>query len=171
MVRVYWADLRIAVAAPEFAPMPPVDPLVRYIVAGSSLVLVLVVVAYVWQRVRSRAELKRRRAEMQRTRGQLEARQQETQRRAAQIITTSSTGEISGFEIIRQVEAVFSDGHKTPGQAVEAIKAIAAQKGANAIANLASERLPTGACSARGDAVIVRPLEIDPPPAKAPRGN
>ncbi|MBN2447212.1 MAG: hypothetical protein JXO22_10825 [Phycisphaerae bacterium] len=140
------------------------NPVVVKIVGGAGLVLVLIVLATIWQRVSAARESRRRRAQVRHTQSILAAEHKETQRRAEQIITTSSTGSISGFEVVRQVEAVFSDGHKTLALAVEAVKAIAARKGANAIVNLASERLPTGACAARGDAVIVRSLE---PPGAA----
>ena len=57
---------------------------------------------------------------------------------------------------------MFTEGHKSPANAVEMLKALAAQKGANAIINLAGERPPGNKCVARGDAVIVRSLQRRP---------
>ncbi|NUQ48251.1 MAG: hypothetical protein HUU22_19735, partial [Phycisphaerae bacterium] len=51
---------------------------------------------------------------------------------ASRILATSSTGQVAGYEIVRQIEAVFEDGHRAPAEAVEALKAAAAQRGANA---------------------------------------
>ena len=90
----------------------------------------------------------------------------EVERLAGKIIATSSTDSIAGFEIVRQIEAVFTDGHPTPGKAVEHLKAAAAEKGANAVINLNSAQPPSGKCVAHGDAVIVRPVEEKPAPEK-----
>lgn len=84
---------------------------------------------------------------------------------AARILATSSTGQVAGYEIVRQIEAVFEDGHRTPAEAVEALKAAAAQRGANALINLAQQRTAAGRCTAQGDAVIIRPIL---PPAQRP---
>ena len=43
------------------------------------------------------------------------------------------------------------------------MEAEAAEKGANALINLVSERPPSSKCVARGDAVIVKPLEMPQP--------
>ncbi|HUU94477.1 MAG TPA: hypothetical protein VM487_01960, partial [Phycisphaerae bacterium] len=80
------------------------------------------------------------------------------ERLAGRIVSTSSTTTIAGFEIVRQIEAVFADGHPSQSKAVEALKALAAEKGANALINLGSARLPSGRCVAQGDAVVVRPV-------------
>ena len=103
-----------------------------------------------------------RRAEIRDQQSSLEEEQAAIAHSAAQIIATSSTERVAGYEIVRQIEAVFTDGHATPSEAVEALKALAAERGGNAVINLASERPPSGRCLARGDAVIARPLATAP---------
>jgi uncharacterized protein YbjQ (UPF0145 family) len=97
----------------------------------------------------------------------------ETARRrelAGRILATSSTGQVAGYEIVRQIDAVFEDGHRTPGDAVASLKATAAERGANAVVNLSQERTAAGRCTARGDAVVIRPTlpGAAPPPPAAP---
>jgi len=75
---------------------------------------------------------------------------------AEQIIATSSTEAIAGYEIMEQVEAVYVDGFIRPEEALEGLKAVAAMKGANAVTNVRRERGSDRRCSASGDAVIVR---------------
>jgi len=75
---------------------------------------------------------------------------------ASQIVATSTTDRIIGYEIIRQHETVFVDGLATPRQASDALKAAAARVGANAIINMSCEQT-AGGYSATGDAVRVRP--------------
>ena len=77
---------------------------------------------------------------------------------ASRIVATSSTATIAGYEIAEQVEAVFVDGFRRPEEALEGLKAVAAMKGANAVANVRHDRDAGGHCDARGDAVIVRRL-------------
>ena len=89
----------------------------------------------------------------------MQLQQEELDRLAARILATSSTGTIAGFTLVRQIEAVYTDGHPSPNKAVQVLKAQAAEKGANAVINLVGERLPSGKCQAHGDAVIVRPTE------------
>ncbi len=81
---------------------------------------------------------------------------------ATRIIATSSTSTVAGYEIVRQIEAVFVEGHRTTQEAATALKACAADRGANAIINLSQQRTAAGKCSAQGDAVVVEP--------NAPRG-
>lgn len=75
---------------------------------------------------------------------------------AAAIVATSSTSDITGYEIIEQIEAVYVDGFRRADDALEALKAAAAMKGANAIVRVRHERNAAGRCSASGDGVIVR---------------
>lgn len=75
---------------------------------------------------------------------------------AAEILATSSTGTIAGYEIVEQVEAVIVDGFRLAEDALEGLKAAAAMKGANAVINVHRDRVDGGTCSAAGDAVIVR---------------
>lgn len=86
---------------------------------------------------------------------------------AAKIIATSSAGGIAGYEIVRQIEAVFVDGFRRPEESLEGLKAVAAMKGANAVANVRHERSSSGRYSASGDAVVVRPIEADVPASRA----
>lgn len=76
---------------------------------------------------------------------------------AARIIATSSSSNVVGYELIRQIEAVYVEGHRSPNDAVTALKALAARKGANAIINLSQTRTAGGRCTAQGDAVVVQP--------------
>ncbi|MBU0640823.1 MAG: hypothetical protein KKB50_18310 [Planctomycetes bacterium] len=133
------------------------------VVAAAAGVIVLTFVGYIWRRRREAAYTARRQAELRKQYNVLHMREQEIERLGDRIVATSSTQTIAGFAIIRQVEAVFTDGHRTPAKAVAALKALAAQKGANALINLNGERLPSGKCVARGDAVVVRPPEGPPP--------
>ena len=135
------------------------DPVIIAIVAGAAVVIVLSVLGRLWRRGRETAAAARRRTALREQRGFLQKQQAEVERLAGKIIATSSTGSIAGFEIARQIEAVFTDGHSTPSKAVEHLKAAAAEKGANALVNLSSARPPSGKCAAHGDAVIVRPVE------------
>ncbi|MCH8807599.1 MAG: hypothetical protein IH986_16145 [Planctomycetes bacterium] len=135
------------------------DPLVRKIVYAAIGLLVLTIVLSMWNRFREARYYARRRKELRKTQSAVELRQREAERLGVRIIATSSTNDVAGFEIVRQIEAVFTEGHPSPAKAVEMLKALAAQKGANAIINLAGERPPGSKCVARGDAVIVRSLQ------------
>jgi uncharacterized protein YbjQ (UPF0145 family) len=75
---------------------------------------------------------------------------------AGKVIATSSTGRIAGYELVRQIEAAFVEGYRTPEEAVSALKATAGRKGANAIINLSQQRTAGGRCTAQGDAVVVQ---------------
>lgn len=93
---------------------------------------------------------------------------------AATIKSTSSTEQVPGYKIIQAIEALYVDGFRTPTDALEGLKAAAAEKGANAVINVRHERSSLGRCSASGDAVVVettgqaytppsQPIEIIPP--------
>lgn len=144
------------------------DPVVQGIVGGAALVIVVAIVIRMINRRLERAAAARRRRELQATRGELARRQEEIERLASRIIATSSTKTIAGFAVERQIEAVFTEGHPSPARAVEVLKALAAEKGANAIVNLDSQRPPSGRCAASGDAVIVRALPTRRPAAGEP---
>jgi uncharacterized protein YbjQ (UPF0145 family) len=94
---------------------------------------------------------------------------------AEKIIATSSTPTIAGYEIIEQVEAVYMDGLRRPEDALEGLKAVAAMKGANAVANVQRSRGSDGKYTASGDAVIVRkagtpqPNDAEPTSPPEPR--
>lgn len=98
---------------------------------------------------------------------------------ASRIRSTSSTDQIPGYKIIQAVDAMYVDGFRTPADALEGLKAAAAERGANAIINVHVERTAAGRCAARGDAVVAestgqaytppsRPIEIDLPSPAAP---
>lgn len=143
------------------------DPLVRsaaYALGGLVLLLILL---RLLQRRRDNAAFARRRAELQQTYGSMQMQQEQIDRLAAKIIATSSTPTIAGFEIVRQVEAVFTDGHQSPAKAVQVLKALAVERGANALINLSGVRQPSGKCAASGDAVIVRVVQPQPPTGPA----
>lgn len=139
------------------------DPVIIAIVSAAAAVIALAIIGRLWQRYRDAAHNARRRAELRKQRGYLQMQQREVERLASRIIATSSTGAIAGFTIVRQIEAVFTDGQPTPRKAVELLKATAAGKGANAIINLSTARPPSGKCVAHGDAVVVRPIEDGSP--------
>lgn len=141
------------------------DPVILAILAAAAALLVFTIIARIFGGRREAAHAAARRAELKRQHGFMYLQQQQLERLGGRIIATSSTPSIAGFTIQRQIEAVFTDGHASPQKAVDVLKAIAAEKGANAIINLATERPGTGRCIARGDAVIVKPLEDPGPPA------
>lgn len=88
---------------------------------------------------------------------------------AEHIIATSSTGDIAGYDLVEQVEAVFVDGFRRPEEAIEGLKAAAAMKGANGVTNVNHDRNASGRCSASGDAVIIRKhLPAVAPPSEPP---
>jgi hypothetical protein len=150
------------------------DPLVHKLLTAAGVILLLLILGRILRRWREAAAAARRRRELHRTYGHLQEKQREISELAAQIVATGSTAVIAGFQVVRQVEAVFTEGQRSPAEAVEALKALAARKGANAIINLNGQRLPNGKFAASGDAVIVRPLDgftAEPPAAELKRGN
>ncbi|MCG3127334.1 MAG: hypothetical protein CHACPFDD_02192 [Phycisphaerae bacterium] len=153
---------------PTTAPTaPPFDPVTLIIIAAAAIVLLSIAAA--WHRRRlDRAIATQRRSAILSQRQRNAGQRADVARLASRIIATSSSPAIAGFEIVRQIEAVFTDGHATPTDAVEALKAIAATLGANALVNLESQRVGTGKCTARGDAVMARPLPLAPPPDPPP---
>lgn len=140
------------------------DPTTRWILLGAAGVVALGLVSWIIGRWREARYARSRRQDLYKHADTVRVRQEELGRLAAKIMATSSTSRIAGYEVVRQIEAVFVDGQASPPAAVEHIKAQAARKGGNAVINLRAERLPSGKCVANGDAVIVKPLhgEIDP---------
>lgn len=140
-----------------------IDPVTLILIVMSAIVVVAVFSA-VWERRRGAAYGERLRAWIDRERRRADEQHAQTERLARRVIATSSTGSITGFTIVRQIEAVFTEGHVSPQAAVDALKALAATKGANALINLESQRVGAGKCSARADAVIVEPIggPLDP---------
>jgi hypothetical protein len=134
------------------------DPMVILSVAAAAALLLLLITQRVIRGAREARRHAERAREIRQARGYLYMQQQELERLAGRILATSSTGSIAGFDIVRQIEAVYTDGHISPVKAIEVLKAVAAEKGANAIIHLVSERAPAGKCGAHGDAVVVRPV-------------
>ncbi len=82
---------------------------------------------------------------------------------AVKVIATSTGGRLAGFRIVRQVEAVFVEGYRTPEDAIVALKAAAVERGANAVLNVQTDRTVAGRCTASGDAVVVAPMTAKMP--------
>jgi uncharacterized protein YbjQ (UPF0145 family) len=132
------------------------DPLVQRIVLAAAALVVLVIFLRIVGRSREARAAARRRAEVRRRFEGVRLEQEEIRRLAEEIVATSSTARIAGYAILRQVETVFGDGKPSSGAAVELVKALAAQKGANALINLQTRQMATGKWVASGDAVVVR---------------
>jgi hypothetical protein len=79
---------------------------------------------------------------------------------AERIVATASSGLLPGYDILRQIEAVYVDGFRHPEEALVGLKAAAAMKGANAVIHVHHERTAAGRCTASGDAVWVRAVEL-----------
>lgn len=140
---------------PEFGLPDLNDPVVWTAGGALALVVVLVLGLRWWRARREAAHWRARAAELRRERGYQYMQQAEVERLAARVIATSSTPTIAGFRIVRQIEALFTDGHLSPAKAVEVLKALAAEKGGNALVNLTTERGATGKYIARADVMIV----------------
>ena len=89
---------------------------------------------------------------------------------AAGVVATSTGSRLAGFRIVRQVEAVFVEGFRTPDEALTALKALAIERGANALLNVRTERTTAGRCSASGDAIVAAPIPPGPPEPLRPLG-
>ncbi|MBL8878165.1 MAG: hypothetical protein JNG88_03505 [Phycisphaerales bacterium] len=138
------------------------NPIAQRIILVGGAIIAFFVISGIWRKIKNGFASRERQAELKRTLNDVAAKQEEAARLAGRIIATSSTGQIVGFEIVQQIEAVFTDGHPAPAKAAESLKAEAATRGANAIINMNDVRLPNGKCSARGDAVIVRAITPKP---------
>lgn len=139
------------------------DNLVWLAALGAAAVILWKVVQYARHRQR-RARPVRLHPNLQKyaAPGQLAS---ERRKEASKIAATSSTGEIAGYEIVEQVEAVFVDGFVRPEEALEGLKAAAAMKGANAVINVRQERSSPGRYGAAGDAVKAVSLTAPPRPS------
>jgi hypothetical protein len=143
------------------------DPLVRMIVILAVGLVVLVIVLRILGRLRAGWAAARLRAEWRRGREELQQQQEDIHKLAQQIEATSSTARIAGYLILRQVEAVCTDGRTSSSAALERLKALAAEKGANGIINVQTQQAPSGKWVASGDAVVLRTVERrDMPPRR-----
>jgi len=140
------------------------DPLVLRIVYAAGALIVLVILLRILRRVRDRARDARVRAELRREKEEFRLQQEELRKLAARIVATSSTGRIAGYALVRQVETVFTEPRASSVAAIELAKALAAQKGANAIINFQSQPAPTGKWIASGDGVVVKLIGRRDPP-------
>lgn len=135
------------------------DPTVQKIVAGAAALIVLVILLRIISKVRYDVANARLRAELRREKDELQVQQEEARQLAETIVATSSTARVAGYAIVRQIETVFAEAKPSSAAAVEAVKTLAAQKGANALVNLQSRQLPSGKWSASGDGVVVKLIE------------
>ena len=138
----------------------------RILVGIVVVLLVMLLLQRTWHRVRRRRKPAPLHPRLQAYAGRTESDLEAQRTLAAGIVATSSTPTAAGYDLIRQIEAVFVEGHRTPDDAVTALKALAVRKGANAIINLSQSRTAAGRCTAQGDAVLVRPTG-----EKAARGS
>jgi hypothetical protein len=133
------------------------------------ILLGLVVLQRVYWRVR-RSVRSRRPAELnpklQKYAGRNAADEEADRLAAEKIVATSSTARVAGYDVLRQIEAVFVEGCRSPDEAVMALKTAAGRLGANAIINFSRQRTTAGQCAAQGDAVVVRAKSETIEPAK-----
>ncbi len=137
-------------------PLDLSDPLVRQIVLAAGG---LVALAFLWRilaALRSRRTAARAWADIQRGREEVRLQHEEVQRLGQRIVATSSTARIAGYLIQRQIETVCTDGRASSAGALELLKALAAEKGANGVINVQTQAVLNGKWIARGDAVLVK---------------
>jgi len=132
-----------------------------WIAAFTILIFVLVVIQRIRDFLRRRSPAGPLNTRLQKYAGKSPAETEADRQAAAKIIATSSTGNVAGYEIVRQIEAVFVEGYRSPEDAVLALKVAAGRLGANAIINLSQQRTAAGKCTCQGDAVVVRVKQTD----------
>lgn len=144
------------------------DPLVRSVVLGAAGLILLVLLVKLWGGRREARAAARRQADLRQTYEQVRLQQEEIRALAARIEATSSTSRIAGYNVMRQIETVFADSRSSSASAVELAKALAVQKGGNALINLQVQQSPNGKWTAIGDAVVVlRPARRTATPPKS----
>ncbi len=134
----------------------PLDPVVEKIVLGALALVLVAVLLHFIGRWRDAAAAARFRNDLHAGFEEVRLQQQEIKRLTEHIVATSSTPRIAGYELVRQIEAVFGEGQKSAEAAAELVKAHAARKGANALINLRTQQIPSGKWVAGGDAVVVK---------------
>ncbi len=132
------------------------DPFTQRVLIVAAAFIALVIVLRIFGRIRENAASRRYRSELRRGMDEVRLQQEEVRQLAEQIAATSSTARIAGYAIVRQIETVFTEGRPTSVAALELLKGLAAQKGANGIINVQTRQMPTGKWVASGDAVLVR---------------
>jgi hypothetical protein len=137
----------------------------KLVIWGIVILIALLVLRVIWRGIRG-AFRRRRPAtihpKLQKYNVDYEELNRQREEQATVIIATSTGNRLAGYRVKRQVEAVFVDGCRSPEEAMLALKAAAAERGANAILNVRTERTTAGKCSASGDAVVVAP-PLQPP--------
>jgi len=141
------------------------EVLVQYrpwLIAAVLLALALLVLRGLWRRlVRRVRRLRSPRIHPQLQKYNIDHAELDRKRKekALTIVATSTSSRLAGFRLVRQVEAVFVEGYRTPEEALTALKAAAAERGANGVLNVKTERTAAGRCTASGDAVVIAFLE------------
>ncbi len=145
----------------------------KYLLAAVLVLFGLIVLQRVIGRLRD--HLRRRspgriNPKLQKYAGPSEAELEAQRAAAARIVATSSTSDLAGYEVVRQIEAVFVEGFRSPEEAVSFLKSEAGKLGANAVINLVHVRTSVGRHSVQGDAVIIEPKRAagssSPPPTR-----
>ncbi len=151
-------------------PLPDIDPsdwadLDDWKIKAFAALVIFAVLLWLYRKVR-RAMRRRGPAtlhpKLQRYGGRNTALSSQRRAEAEKILTTSSTTTIAGYEIVKQLEAVYVDGFRLAEDALEGLKATASMKGANALTSVQCERGPGGKYSASGDAVVVKSSGSEP---------
>jgi hypothetical protein len=146
-----------------------------WILGGAIALIILYLLLRVWRFIRR--QIRRRRPpnihpSLQKynvDHAELDRRRRE---QALKIVATSTSNRLAGYRIVRQVEAVFVEGYRTPEDALIALKSEAAERGANAILNVSTQRTAAGRCTASGDAIVAAPINVpNQRPAPPPPGN
>jgi hypothetical protein len=141
------------------------EVLVRYrpwLVLAVVVGLVLLILRGLWRRVARRVRrLRSPRIHPQLQKYSIDHAELNRKRReqALTIVATSTSSRLAGFRLVRQVEAIFVEGYRMPEEALTALKAAAAERGANGVLNVKTERTAAGRCTASGDAVVIAFLE------------
>lgn len=141
----------------------------KWIIIGGTVLVHLVIFRSLWRRL-SRY-LRRRRPpqihpRLQKYNVDHAELDRERREQSARILATSTGALLAGYRIVRQVDAIFVEGCRTPEDAIIALKALAAERGGNALVNVKTERTSAGKCIASGDAVLAAAPSA--PPANPP---
>lgn len=136
-----------------------------YVIYGVSALIALLVLRVVWRRITGlfrRGRPAKIHPKLQKYNVDYDELNRRREEQAVTIIATSTGSRLAGYRVTRQVEAVFVDGCRSQEEAMLALKAAAAERGANAILNVKTDRTAAGKCSASGDAIVVAP-PLQPP--------